>query len=236
MSVRIPAATTTIVFDAVGTLIHPDPPAATAYFEVGRRFASRQSMAEIASRFSTAFRRQEDLDHAAGLRTDEGREVARWRAIVAEVLDDVTEFDGCFRELYEHFARASSWRIEAEVPVTLAGLRAAGYRLGIASNFDHRLRNVLAGGPLQALPLVVSSEVGWRKPAGGFFAAICRTFEAAPQEVLYVGDDLENDYDGARAAGFAAILFDPRKRAPATVDRIRHLINLVEAQRGRTYD
>jgi FMN phosphatase YigB (HAD superfamily) len=31
-----------------------------------------------------------------------------------------------------------------------------------------------------------------------------------PEEILLVGDDRVNDYDGARAVGLHAVLFDPR--------------------------
>ena len=80
----VPPGTRAVFFDAVGTLIHPDPPAPSVYAEAARRFGSRLDLPAVAARFRAAFRRQEELDHAGGLRTDEAREVARWRAIVAE--------------------------------------------------------------------------------------------------------------------------------------------------------
>src|SRR5207302_1039003 len=46
-----------VFFDAVGTLIHPEPPAGAVYAEVGRRHGSRLTAAEIARRFAAAFRR-----------------------------------------------------------------------------------------------------------------------------------------------------------------------------------
>ena len=89
--------------------------------------------------------------------------------------------------------------------------RSQGFTLGLASNYDHRLRSVVAGLPELAplRHLAISSEIGWRKPAGEFFAAVCRMVELPPAQVLYVGDDPVNDYDGARAAGLAAVLFEP---------------------------
>jgi putative hydrolase of the HAD superfamily len=219
----IPPETRAAVFDAVGTLIHPDPPAAAVYAAAGHRFGSKLGEREIAARFAAAFGRQEAIDRARGLRTDEAREETRWRAIVAEVLDDVTDPEACFRHLYEHFARPSAWRAEPDAGATLARLARRGYRLGIASNFDHRLRRVLAGGEFRDLPLVISAEVGWRKPSAAFFAAVSRTLGVEPRQLLYVGDDPENDYERARAAGCGAILFDPRDRARADVPRVRAL-------------
>ena len=40
-----------VLFDAVGTLIYPDPPVAEAYRSIGRRFGSRLSVEQIAARF-----------------------------------------------------------------------------------------------------------------------------------------------------------------------------------------
>ncbi len=204
-----------VFFDAVGTLIHPEPPAPTVYETVGRRFGSRLDEATIRIRFRAAFRRQEDADYAGNLRTDEAREVARWRTIVHEVLDDVTDPERCFQELYSHFTHAEAWRCEPKTAEVLAALAAHGHLLGIASNFDHRLRCVVENLP-ELRPvryLVISSEIGWRKPAPEFYMAMCRRAGSLAEQILYVGDDPVNDHDGARAAGLRAVLFAPDQRA-----------------------
>jgi putative hydrolase of the HAD superfamily len=200
-----------VFFDAVGTLLHPEPPAPAVYAAVGHRFGSRLDTATITARFRAAFRRQEEADYTAGLHTDEAREAARWRAIVREVLDDVTDTESCFQELYAHFARADAWRCEPETAEVLATLAGRGHVFGIASNFDHRLRGLVEHLPvLQPVRyLVISSEVGWRKPAPEFFAEMCRQAGAPPEQILYVGDDPVNDYEGARAAGMRAVLLAP---------------------------
>ncbi len=209
-----PPAIRAVFLDAVGTLIHPEPPAPVVYAKMGRRFGSRLDATSITARFAAAFARQEALDYAAGLRTNEEREVARWRAIVGEVLDDVSDPESCFQELYAHFAGAAAWRCEPGTREVLDALAARGCEVGIASNFDHRLRGVAAGLPelRAARHLVVSSEVGWRKPAPAFFAAACAAVGRDPAEILFVGDDFANDYEGARAAGLRALLLDPRGR------------------------
>ena len=38
------------------------------------------------------------------------RERERWQRIVAAVLDDVADGEGCFRELWQHFGRPEAWR------------------------------------------------------------------------------------------------------------------------------
>lgn len=203
-----------IFFDAVGTLIHPEPSAPSVYATVGRRFGSRLDEATIATRFRAAFRRQEEADQVGGLRTCEERELLRWRTIVREVLDDVTEPEACFDALYAHFARPDAWRCVPETTEVLATLAVRGHTLGIASNFDSRLRGVAAGlPPLRPVRhLVISSEIGWRKPAAPFFVEMCCQAGSLPGQVLYVGDDPANDYEGARAAGLQVLLLDPSCR------------------------
>ena len=202
-----------VFFDAVGTLLNPSPSAVTVYHRVGRELGSQMEREVIAERFRRAFAWQEELDHRQGLTTSEQREVQRWRAIVGEVLDDVARPEECFQTLYQHFARSESWAVHPDAERVLDCLAESGYRLGICSNFDHRLRDILAGLPsLRRLRyVIVSSEVGWRKPAPGFFARLSAECGLPAEKILIVGDDLENDYWGARRAGMPALLFDPEK-------------------------
>jgi putative hydrolase of the HAD superfamily len=199
-----------VFFDAVGTLIHPQPPAIDVYAAVGRRFGSRLDAATIAPRFRAAFHRQEDHDRAQGYRTDNEREVQRWRSIVAEVLDDVTNSRACFQTLFEHFAGPEAWHCASDTEPALRALAEEGYRLGVASNYDKRLHCV-AEGIAQLRPLrhrVISAEVGFCKPDARFFQKVCEVADTAPHQILVVGDDFANDYQGAVAAGLSAVLYD----------------------------
>jgi FMN phosphatase YigB (HAD superfamily) len=63
--------------------------------------------------------------------------------------------------------------------------------------------------------IVISSEVGWRKPAPEFFEAVCRCVGRLPNQIVFIGDDRANDYDGARAVGLQALLFDPKEQESA---------------------
>lgn len=204
-----------VIFDAVGTLIHPDPPAPFRYAEVGRRFGSRRDAADIDQRFLTAFRREEAIDRTSGYRTSEVRELRRWRDIVAYVLDDVRDPEACFQELFAWFAHPQAWRLAPDAADVLAQLAGRQLRLGIASNYDHRLYHVIKGmdglRPASGM-VVISAEVGWRKPARGFFEALRSAAGVEAGETLYVGDDVVNDYQGAREAGMSALLYDPRGR------------------------
>jgi putative hydrolase of the HAD superfamily len=218
-----------VFFDAVGTLIHPEPPAALVYAQVGRYFGSNLACDTILRRFATAFAREEKIDQLTSFRTSEQREEQRWRNIVGAVLDDVNDREKCFQELYRHFSMPGAWRVDPEGAAVAAELAIRGYLVGLASNYDRRLRNVVAGRPelRDVSCLIISSEVGWRKPAPAFFAALCAAAGQAPGDILFIGDDLGNDYDGARAAGLQAVVYDPADQYGPEVERIRSFGELV---------
>jgi putative hydrolase of the HAD superfamily len=210
----IPSNVRAVFFDAVGTLIHPNPSAAVAYAEIGRRYGTRLSPADIALRFRSAFVHEEKFDQANGLRTSEERERRRWRDIITQVLDDVTDPEACYADLFHHFSRPEAWRCDPEAVTVIKTLEQRGYLVGLASNYDERLRSVLAGMlELNALSyVIISSEVGWRKPAPEFFSALSRISGVPSAEILFVGDDPINDYEGARAAGMPALLLGKHVR------------------------
>jgi putative hydrolase of the HAD superfamily len=200
-----------IVLDAVGTLIHPDPPAPEVYARVGKRWGSRHDAAAIKTRFIQAFAQEEQTDRRLGWRTSEEREMERWQHIVARVLDDVSDEQACFQTLFEHFSRPEAWRCAPETGQVLSGLAQQGFLLGMASNYDSRLHRVIAGkAELRRIQhVIISAEVGWRKPAAEFFATVCRTVGLPADQILYVGDDLTNDVQGAQSAGVHAVWFNP---------------------------
>lgn len=214
-----------VFFDAVGTLLFPTPGALLVYSHVARRLGLDLSHTALRERFVAAYRAEEEADRAAGWVTSEAREVARWRRIVTETLSGVRYPDACFEELFEHFARPSAWTVNADAAAVLPALRDRGLILGLASNYDARLESVLAGHP-ELAPLrervVISAAVGFRKPAAEFFREVVRAAGCDPREVLLVGDDLGNDYEGATAAGMEAVLLVPPRTAddpPPPVER-----------------
>ncbi len=161
--------------------------------------------------FRAAMARQDEIDrrlHSG--RTSQAREVERSRGIVDDVFGAAPQAGAIFDDLWEHFARPDHWRLFDDATATWNALAAAGVTLGIASNFDDRLDGICqALAPLaECRHVFVSSRVGWRKPRVEFFAAIAGELGLQPEEMLLVGDDLDNDYQAARAAGWQAVLVD----------------------------
>jgi putative hydrolase of the HAD superfamily len=118
-------------------------------------------------------------------------------------------------ELYERFAEPDAWRLYDDVVPALERLRSAGLRLAVISNWDERLPRLLEGLGLARFfdELVLSCEVGVEKPHPAIFAAAARRLGAEPARLVHVGDRRLEDLEGARAAGWHALLVD-RGRAP----------------------
>ncbi|AMV37494.1 HAD-IA family hydrolase [Planctomyces sp. SH-PL62] len=197
-----------IVLDAVGTLIEPTPSVAVAYTQAAARQGVRLDVEEVRGRFKAAFRSDLVEGEAGFLSTDEQVERRRWREIVALVLPEVPDPVRAFDELWDHFGRPESWRAFPDAAPAVEAIREAGMKVCIGSNFDSRLHKVVAGLPELADAvevIVVSSEVGYRKPHAAFFEAVCGRLGLPADRVLSVGDDLENDIQGAHRAGLAAL-------------------------------
>ena len=197
-----------VLFDAVGTVVSPSPPVAAAYAQAAERFGLRAAEEEVDWRFRAAFARQEAIDARNGWRTDEARERGRWRAIVAEVFPDADDGEGLFDALWRHFADPAHWAAFDDVTACWRTLADRGLIVGLASNFDERLGGIVRGlSPLAGCRHVfTSSGLGWRKPAREFFDSIAAALRLPPREIVLVGDDLDNDYRGARQAGWQTVL------------------------------
>ena len=223
----IDAGIRAVFFDAVGTLLFPRVPVARTYAEHACRYGAQVTEEQVRHAFREAFARQEQLDRTANWRTDEDRERARWKSIVTDVLTGA-DAGPCFAGLWDWFADPAAWAVHPEAGPVLGGLARRGLTLGLGSNFDSRLLPLVNYfpelGPVRGR-CVVSSLVGWRKPAPEFFAALVAAAGCPPDQILYVGDDLKNDYGGARAAGLRAVLLDP-DAGTATPDRIGNLRDL----------
>jgi putative hydrolase of the HAD superfamily len=196
-----------ILFDAVGTLMFPDPPVAEAYFAAAARFGSRLSLAEIQKQFPIAL----EKGFAGRCETNESHERRRWRSIVGDVLSDIpVHVDAVFEQLWQHFAEARHWRLFDDVETALGQLRRRHFRLGIASNFDGRLKNIVSGhSALLACEVVfVSSEIGYSKPDPRFFRTVQQQLGVDPGQIALVGDDEACDVQAAIAAGWRAIHLD----------------------------
>jgi putative hydrolase of the HAD superfamily len=138
----------------------------------------------------------------------------RWRRIVSDVfapaLLPANELDELFQSLWNHFAQPASWAVYDDAPETCTKLAALGYRLGVASNYDDRLKTICRGHAALAdcRELFPVTRVGWAKPDRAYYESVARLLGQPPESILLVGDDLAHDVEAARRAGWQALLLD----------------------------
>jgi putative hydrolase of the HAD superfamily len=93
------------------------------------------------------------------------------------------------------------------------GTLSKSFKLGIITNggSDIQRWKFQAAGLDRVIPpdrVIISAEVGTAKPDPAIFLLACRTLGEIPANCLFVGDDRENDYDGAKGAGMRARMVD----------------------------
>jgi HAD superfamily hydrolase (TIGR01549 family) len=129
----------------------------------------------------------------------------------------------------------AGFAVFSEVPSLLRTLRAAGYRLGVVSNWQCGLSHfcVELGLGNAFDEVLASAEIGSAKPDPAIFYEACRRLGTPCDRVLHVGDSVLDDLEGARNAGLQAVLLqrDPPS-TPPEVPTIRslHAIPQVLAQ------
>ncbi|MEM9176543.1 MAG: HAD family hydrolase [Myxococcota bacterium] len=92
------------------------------------------------------------------------------------------------------------------------------YRMALCSNFSHAAtaRAVLAEARFDAhlASVVISEEVGIRKPRAEIFQAVIDELGIPPEELLHVGDNLVADVQGAAALGIRTVWLTRKVQDP----------------------
>lgn len=213
-----------VLMDALGTLVELQPPAprlqrvlAQSGFEVSEEQAATGFAAEIAYY----------LDHH--LEGSDRERLERLRDRCAEELRralDIPDLDHATarRALLE----ALEFLPYPDALPALGELRGLGVTVVVASNWDCSLPNWLEPAGITELVdgVVTSAEVGAPKPNPRVFERALAIAGVRPSEALHVGDKVDNDVEGAAAAGVRAVLVQREGEPPPGVEAIRSLREL----------
>jgi HAD superfamily hydrolase (TIGR01509 family) len=111
------------------------------------------------------------------------------------------------------------------VTPTLNALHERGIAVAVLSNGWDPLQSHKAERAGFAGPMLVSSEIGWQKPAPQAFEKLLRTLGTDARQTWYVGDDPRCDVAGAQALGMPAVWIDwERKEYPPALRPPEHTI------------
>ena len=197
---------------------------AAGYRATGARFGLRLDV----DRWDEAERRAYEAVRARragrGNAHDDGvYETIAYAIVTAMGGDGRARVDRCAAAIVDAWSRCENFTLYDDVRPCLARLHDAGLVVGLVSNTNRDLDEVLEVFDLGELVdgTVTSSQVGLFKPAPEIFAAALAGVGAAAGEAVMVGDSYGDDVAGALAAGLAgAVLLDRAGRRPVAPGQV----------------
>lgn len=224
---------TTVFFDVGSTLMYASPSVPEMFTAVARERghdldldAVQAFMPKVDAYYEEEYLRDGDFwcDHARAVAI--WKDMYRMLASYTGVGDDARALSD---EVYERYREGSAWALYPDVLPCLKALKRAGMRLGIISNWDAELEDLLRKvGILPYFDCVISSAVeGYRKPNPHIFELALEGMKACACESVHVGDLPEAD--GAAAnVGITPVIIDRHDvHASCGLTRIAALTELV---------
>ena len=213
-----------VTFDAGRTLLEPSPSVGVVYAQAARTAGFGSFLPdELEMRFRKAWSARGAFDYSR----------SSWALLVQSVFEGLTPAaadDPLFSAIWKRFSEPDAWHVYPDVRPCLAALESSGIRMAVLSNWDERLHEVLRGvGLSSAFDFVLPSVEGPApKPDSRLFHLASQRLGLPPESILHVGDGWQEDFEGARAAGFQARWLKRRKffATDRELDVVRSLAEL----------
>ena len=224
-----------IFFDAVGTLFGVRGSVGEVYREIALEFGVNLAAEILEQAFRSSFKaasppifpgvKPEDIPQ---------QEFAWWKAIAQETfaqvngLEQFVDFDAFFAQLYQHFAGSKPWYIYPDVVPTLEYWQQQEIPLGIISNFDTRLFQVLKSLNLEHFftSITIASLSGAAKPNSQIFVTALTKHGYYPSEAWHIGDSGREDYQGANAIGIKSWWLERSQQSIVSENQLPNLNSL----------
>jgi putative hydrolase of the HAD superfamily len=228
----IPDPLDCVLFDAGDTLLAPAPSFQGRFMAVAAEHGLPLEEAAVDAAIADAARAAEWPSDW----TDPATQREFWVGFYRQVLVDLGhEGRELADALFEAFSDPAAYRLFDDVRPALDELAGRGIKLGVVSNFEPWLEDIL---DLQGIgdrfaAVAISGKLGVAKPDPEIFKAALTEAGADPQATLHVGDQPVNDVAAARAVGITPVLIDRYARHPETdgAHRVEDLLELVELVR-----
>jgi len=221
-----------IMFDAGGVLWDLRP----SHEELFAKALSAQGVDVVSSELRSAMARAErtmDEEFSKLVGSDETQFWLKYDREVLKALGVEADLERFSKKLTEEFRsvayKTESWVAYDDAIPTLEAARKRDFRVGMVSNATDLARKVLSNLDMEKYFdfVVISDEVGVRKPDPRIFRIALNKAGAAAERSLFLGDKLSTDVMGAARTGMRAILVDRNNVFPDTqFARIRTLDSL----------
>ena len=225
-----------VTFDVTNTIIRIAGSVGQQYANVGKLYGVSADAEKLTQAFKSKWKKYNRELPNFGV-TKGVSSYKWWTSVVKETFAEVgfdekaNDVDAIASHLFRHFSTAQAWEILPQAQSTLQTLKDRGAMVGAVSNFDVRLEKVLMN--LELLHhfnfILTSEEVQHAKPEKEMFLEALRLADVAADEAVHVGDNVENDYFGAKNAGMTGVLFvKDINDIPNNVERNLCITNLLE--------
>jgi putative hydrolase of the HAD superfamily len=217
-----------VLFDVDFTIARPGPELGPEGY---RRLGARFGLELDPSRYAVAreqavegIRRHPELEH------DEEIWVAFTERIVRGMGGDADSAYDCAVEMTRAWEHAEHFELYEDALPVLEELRRHRLKLGLVSNTGRDLDAFVAHHRLDVDAAIGSGAFGRTKPHPTIFRAVLDRLEVEPADAAMVGDSVEDDVEGARAAGIErAFLLDRDGRFERVENRLPNLLALPAA-------
>ena len=226
-----------IFFDAADTLFHVKGSVGEVYITHARKYGVTVGAEVVQQAFAKAFADAPPPVFAVSDPQEiKSCERMWWFDVVHNVFYRVGMFEGFdeyFDEVFDYFSKPESWELYPDAVPALRALEARGTQLGIVSNFDSRLYDILIGLGIDRFfeSVTISSFAGAAKPSSKIFQRALHKHGVEANEALHVGNSLWEDARAAVAAGLGGVLLDrtgKTERRPdlVTITSLSELVTL----------
>jgi HAD superfamily hydrolase (TIGR01662 family) len=213
-----------VLFDVDFTLARPGPELMPeGYVSCGARHGLELDPSRYEGARDAAF---VDLQHHPELDHDEEIWVAFTERIVLGMGGARPAAHAVAVELTSRWAQHTNFELYDDTLPTVRRLRGQGVKIGLVSNSARDVREFALHHGLEIDAGISSFHHGKTKPHASIFRAVLDLLEVQPHEALMVGDSVDDDIEGAIAAGMQAVLLDRLGLRPDFAPRIASLAEL----------
>lgn len=205
-----------IVFlDAGETILYPHPSFSELFASVVTEAGvsiSAQDVEDVRRRLAPHLvDMAEDSGAATGVSLSEESSRRFWTFLYRRFLEELGHEDEVLVErLFAVFSSTSTYRLYDDVLPALHELSEAGYRLGLISNFERWLEEMLVELEVGHIfdVAVISGIEGVEKPDASIYRRALDKAGVEPAGAVHVGDSPGLDVEPARSVGMATVLLD----------------------------
>ncbi|XP_044026000.1 haloacid dehalogenase-like hydrolase domain-containing protein 3 [Siniperca chuatsi] len=203
-----------VLWDVKDTLLKVRATVGEQYCKEAERMGLNLSAVEVEAAFLQAYRHHSSRYPNYGLTQGlDGR--SWWMGVVQESfsqcrVQDPALLNTMAHNLYHNFCNAENWEVFPDSKKALESCSSLGLKLGVVSNFDSRLEEILrVCGLLSHFSfLITSEEAGIAKPSPTIFNQALQKCGVPAASVAHVGDHYMNDYLASRSVGIHGFLLD----------------------------